>query len=165
MRHVLQMLVHLVAHVKNDALRDPRVDVVLEHTDQLAHGQRRERGKQELYKELHVPADQRLVHDTAGYDRRKESDGRRQQYRDEHEDELQPVRFQITHYPGDQFPRHLRHILFFFLCEEVHRAHAARSRSCHYLPFSMLSATAAALLQALRLQSTDGLCRPLRTYQ
>ena len=131
MRHVLQMPVHLVSHVENDALRDPRVDVVLEHTHKLAHCQRGERHKQELYEELHVFADERLIDDAAGDDGRQQSYCRRQQYRDEHEDELQPVRLQIAQYPYQQRLRHLRHILFFFLSEEVHRANAARSRSSH----------------------------------
>ena len=134
MRHVLQVFIHLIAHVKDDALRDPRVDVVLKHTNKLAHGERCERGKEQLYEKLHVLSHQRLVHDAACDDRRKEPDGRRQQYRYEHEDELQPVWLEIAHYPGQKFLRHLRHILFFFLSEEVHRAHAA-ARSCHLYPF------------------------------
>ena len=71
MRHILQMLIHLIAHVKYDALRDPRVDVVLEHTHQLAHCQSGKCHKQELNEELHVFAHESLIDDASGDDRRE----------------------------------------------------------------------------------------------
>ena len=61
MRHILQMPVHLVSHIEYDALRDPRIDVVLEHTDKLAHRKRCKSHQQKLDEKLHVLADQRLV--------------------------------------------------------------------------------------------------------
>ena len=65
MRHVLQMPVHLISHVKDDALRDPRVYVVFENAYELAHCERGKSRQQQLYEELHVFAHERLVYDAA----------------------------------------------------------------------------------------------------
>ena len=134
MRHVLKMPVHLIAHVENDALRYPGVDVVLQHTHKLAHGKRCKSHKKQLDKQLHILPDQSLINDAPCQNGREESYRCRKQYRYEHENELHPVRFEITHDPYKKRLAHFRHILLFFLCEEAHRAHSSRSGSCHNIP-------------------------------
>ena len=63
--HVLQMVVHLVFHVKDDALGDPGVDIALQNADDLRESQGKEGHEQELDEQLHVPTDQGLVHNAA----------------------------------------------------------------------------------------------------
>ena len=136
MRHVLEMLIHLVAHVEDDLLGYPRVYVVLKHSYKLAHGKSRERRQKQLDKKIHVLADQGFVHDAPRYDRRQKPHSGRKQYRDEHENELQPVWLQVTQDPHEQFSSHFRLVLLLFLSQEAHRPHSTRSWSCHKcLPF------------------------------
>ena len=135
MRHVLEMFIHLIAHVEDYLLGYPRIDVVLKHTDQLAYSERSKSHKEQPDKQLHVLSYKCLINDTAGYDRRQQSHSCRQQYRDEYEDELQPVRLEIAQYPDKQRLRHFGHVLFFLIGEESHRAaHTSRTRSRHYIP-------------------------------
>ena len=73
MRHALQVLVHLVLHVEDDAHRDPRVDVVLEHTHQLAGQHGGKRREKQADEQAEVVAYEGGVNDAAGDDRRQEA--------------------------------------------------------------------------------------------
>ena len=129
MRHVLQMVVHLVFHVEDDALGDPGVDVALKHADDLREGQREEGHEQELHKQLHVPADQRLVHDAARDDRGQQAHGGGQDDGNKHQQKLEPVGPEIGQDAQQKLLCHLRHALFFLFGEELDRPARARSGS------------------------------------
>ena len=126
-RHVLQMVVHLVLHVEDDALTDPGVDIALEHGDHLRRRERDEGENEELDEQRHVLPDEGLVHDLARDDAREQPDHRREQDRDEDEDELQPVGLEIAQNAPDQRAVHLREILFFLLGEKAARSEPAGS--------------------------------------
>ena len=126
---MLQMVVHLVFHVEDDALGDPGVDIALENADDLREGQREEGHEQELHEQLHVPADQRLVHDAARDDRGQQAHGGGQDDGNQHQQKLEPVGPEIGQDAKDQALCHLRHVLFLFLGEELDRPARARSGS------------------------------------
>ena len=93
--HVLEMVVHLVAHVEDDALGDPGVDIALQHADDLRDRQGHKGHQQKLDQQLHVLSDERLVHDASGDDRGQQADGGREQDRHEYKKKLQPIGLEI----------------------------------------------------------------------
>ena len=94
------MMVHLIPHVKDDPLRDPRINVRFKHGDRLRGGQRNDRKDQKLDQERQIFSDQSLIHDPPGNDRRQQADDGCCQYRDKYNNKLQNIRFQI---PEDTF--------------------------------------------------------------
>ncbi len=94
-RHMLQMVVHLVAHVIDDVLRYPSVDVVLEHADELTGHHSRQSDEQQLNEVAQILANKRLINDHSRDDRWHEADHRGNYDCHEHEHELQPIRFEV----------------------------------------------------------------------
>ena len=121
MRHVLQVQVHLVAHVEYDALANPRADVAFEHADDLTGAQRDERKQQELDEQRKLSSAERLVYDAAGQNAWEKANDARRGERDEHEQKLQPVGGEVTPDALEQRGRDHRHMLFFFLRQEASR--------------------------------------------
>ena len=119
MRHVLEMVVHLVLHVEDDALGDPGVDIALEHRDHLGGRQRDEGHDEQLHEQAHVLAHERLVDDPSGDDARQQADHGREQDRHEHQQELQRVGLEIAEDPPQQRAGDLRHVLFLFLGQKT----------------------------------------------
>ena len=65
MKYILNRQIHLVLHVVDDALADPRVDVVLQHAHQLAREHGAKGGKQQPDQQGQVIAYQGLVDDAS----------------------------------------------------------------------------------------------------
>jgi len=129
-RHVLQMVIHLVFHVEDDALGNPGVYVALQHTDDLGQSQRKEGHEQQPDQKLHVLAHQRLIHHAPGDDGGQQPDSGGEDDCGQHQQKLQPVGLEVGEDPPQQLLRHLRHALFFFLGQKFDRPAGAGS-ACH----------------------------------
>ena len=92
MRHVLQMMIHLVFHVIDDTLGDPGIDIALQDADQLADTQSAEGHDQQADQQCQILTYQRLVYDASSDDGGHQSYGSRQQDGHKHKGKLQPVR-------------------------------------------------------------------------
>ena len=120
--HLLQVGEHLVAHVKGNVLRDPRIDVAFRHTDQVGT-QRHRQGHQDIeHQRPEVALHQAFVDDFTGEDRRKQgAEGRRRDAHD-HQQQVLPVRLQVGKHAYQQFLRYLRLLLFLLFGQEfAHR--------------------------------------------
>ena len=128
MRHMLQMIIHLVLHVEDDPLGDPGVDIAFENRNHLRGRERHKRQDQEADQQRHVLSHQRLIHDPSRNDAREQAEHGR--YQDRHKDQhkLQPVGKQIGQNPPDQSAVYFGHVLFFFVREEAPRPQAACRR-------------------------------------
>ncbi|MPM83639.1 hypothetical protein SDC9_130708 [bioreactor metagenome] len=89
------MRIHLVLHVEYDSLRDPGVDIALQHRDRLRRRQSHQRPEQQPQQQRHVLARQRFVYDAPGNDGGQQSDDRRNQDCEQNQCELNTIRFQI----------------------------------------------------------------------
>ena len=134
------MCIHLILHVENDALGDVGVDVALQHEYRLRDRERDQRQQQQLNQQLHVFANQRLIDDSPGDDRRKQPDHRADEYRKKHKHKLHAIGLEIRQNTHQKRFCHLWAILFFFLSEKP--AHAAKSPA-HSLCHSFSSAIVA----------------------
>ena len=68
MGHVLQMVVHLVFHVEDNALGNPGVNITLQHRDDLGSRQRNKSRQQQAHQQRQILSHQRLVHNFPGDD-------------------------------------------------------------------------------------------------
>ena len=136
--HVLQMVVHLVLHVEDDALGDPGVDVALQHADDLRERQREEGHEQELDEQRHVPPHKRLVHDAPGDDRGQQADRGREDDRDQHQQQLEPVGLEVREDAQQQVLCDLRHALLFLFGEKFDRPSGAGSARHMHSPFCLV---------------------------
>ena len=143
MGHVLQMVVHLVFHVKDDPLRDPGVDVALQHRDHLG-GRQRDKGQdQQTDQQGHVLPHQGLVDDAAGDDAGQQAQHRRNQDRHENQQELEPVRPEIGQDPPDQGTAEGRQVFLFLFRQEPPGAQTVYGR--RHFPTAFLSETGSIL--------------------
>ena len=95
MGHILQMLVHLVLHIEDYALRYPRIYVAFKHTDNPADSESAEGEDKQPYKQRHIFAYKRMIDDFTCDNRRKQSNRCRQQNRSENKYKLHPVGLKI----------------------------------------------------------------------
>ena len=124
MGHVLQMVVHLVLHIEDDALGDPGVDITLQDADDLGAGQGDEGQDQELDEQRKIFADQGFVHDLAGDDAGQQAKHSREQNCRKNKNELKPVGLQVGQDSFQQCTADLRHIFLFLIRQETAGPHA-----------------------------------------
>ena len=98
LRHFLQMAVHLISHVECNMLRNPCVEIALEHADQVGCKCDCERQQDQPDQSFHIPGYQTFVDDPSCQDRRSQRKNRRHQNSRKDEQHLLPVGFQIRKY-------------------------------------------------------------------
>ena len=130
MRHVLQMVVHLVLHIEDDALGNPRVDIALQYGDDLGSRQRDKGHYQQPDQQAHVLPDQRLIYDPPRDDAWQQTEDCRNKNRHKHQQKLRPVWEQVGEDPLHQRAVYDWHVFLFFIRQETARAKPA-SRRCH----------------------------------
>ena len=84
MRHILQMVVHLISHIENNALGDPCIDIGFKNRDRLRNCKSHNRSDQQFDQQRPVFSDQGLINDPSCDDGRKQADNCSRKDRDEH---------------------------------------------------------------------------------
>ena len=116
---MLEMVEHLVLHIKNDALGNPGIDITLQNTDHLRYG---EGGKSEENQLNQITERSAVrtesIYNSAGDDGRIQADNGREQNCHEDKKKLQPVGSQIAENTADQIPGDFGHIGLFVFREK-----------------------------------------------
>lgn len=95
---MLEMVVHLVFHVEDNTLGYPRVYITFQHAYDLGGGEGHKGHDKKLYKKLHIPPHQRLVHYAPGDYRGEKTYPGGEQNGDEDEEKLKGIGLEIGEY-------------------------------------------------------------------
>ena len=119
MGHMLEMVEHLVLHIKNDALGNPGIDITLQNTDHLRYGEGGKSEENQLNQITERSAVRtECIHDSAGDDGRIQTDNSGEQNCGKDEQKLQPVGGKIAENTADQIPGDFGHIGLFVFREK-----------------------------------------------
>ena len=127
--HLLQMGVHLIAHVVCDMLRHPCIDITLRNSYQVCQKGNRQRENDIENQSLQISFDQAFVYDLTGQDRRHQAHERRYRDAQQYQRQLLLIRCQIREYPLQQRRRNLGLAGLLFLCQKCISHRSSRTRT------------------------------------